>query len=148
MKDNLYIRVLKIGESKIEEGVSYTEIHNILHSEGYKLEGDFELCFRNWFLKTFYDKDIHRNIDNPKQKSYILNSRDVFDSYKDKKMHLTGESYLKLLDYEELNQARSSSEQSNINASKSIRVAIYAILISCLLAIASISISIFEIYKN
>jgi hypothetical protein len=140
---NMYLVALKIGSDRIETGISYVEILDWLLKEGFKIEGHIEKCFRRWFFENFFNERLHSNLDNPGLKTKTMfdltnNVGDLFELFKNDKMYLNAEGFFQLMDYEELNEARRASQESNENARKAITVAVWSIIITGILALFSI----------
>lgn len=90
--DSLYLDILRIGRSKVSEGLSYNVLKELLQSKGYDFENDcIELAVKQWFIDSFthYDQDL-----------------EPFQELKDLDEHLNcnfilkGESALTILEYE------------------------------------------------
>lgn len=54
--DKLYLRILEIGRSRLERGISYIELFEILENEGYNVRHNLniDLALKHWFFEAFY----------------------------------------------------------------------------------------------
>lgn len=119
---NIYIRALKYGEERFETGVVYREL---LEHLGVEQNTQLETVFRMWFFDKFA-ASINAN------KTQVTIDWDVFK--KSTPYFLTGDAYLSLMDYRELQEARKSSKQA-------MKIAIASILLAVVVGIAQIIIA-------
>lgn len=56
--DNLYIDILKIGQNKVTEGLSFNTLRQELTCKKYDLDNDcIELATKQWFFDCFHHRD-------------------------------------------------------------------------------------------
>lgn len=128
-RENLYIKALKIGEKHLESGITYNNMLEVLNEE-YKLVvndkshvADLEKTFKDWFFHNFYFVLFGSSGPNIENK---ISPHD-YNGYEDTLAFLKGESYIQLLEHQEMMEARQQSQTST-------RIAIFAIVISIVLA--------------
>ena len=56
---NLYRRILEIGKTRINTGISYTDLANTLKSEGLSIDGCSTLAIKKFFCDNFYHATAH-----------------------------------------------------------------------------------------
>ncbi|MBO0340945.1 hypothetical protein [Flagellimonas profundi] len=159
MKPNRYIKAMEIGLAHEKEGITYLELLSQIEYElGYKFSFGAESSFFEWFIdnfsigigklnKNFYRRHFLRYLEDKQ-----INDIDPeFGSYKElmrilnESFRLDGHAAKQYLDYQELvesrqtaQDARKASTKANEKASKSIRLAIWAIVVSAAVGISSI----------
>src|SRR6266496_2104360 len=88
----LYLAILKIGQEKVHEGLSYNHLKEILIKRGYPFDNDcIELSVKQWFYDSFHHIGAD---DNP-----YITIRDL-ENHLDCNFILKGESCLKLIGYQ------------------------------------------------
>ena len=88
----LYLTILRIGQDKVHEGVSFNELKAELIKRGYDFDNDcIGLSVKQWFYESFHHTGAD---DNP------YSSVQDLDNHLDCSFILKGESCLKLLGYE------------------------------------------------
>jgi len=88
----LYLTILRIGQDKVHEGVSYNQLKAELVKKGYDFDNDcIELSVKQWFYESFH----HTGADNNPYSSV-----EDLNKHLDCSFILKGESCLKLLGYE------------------------------------------------
>lgn len=84
--------ILRIGQDKVHEGVSFNELKAELIKRGYDFDNDcIEISVKQWFYDSFHHTGAD---DNP------YNSVNDLENHLDCSFILKGESCLKLLSYE------------------------------------------------
>lgn len=56
---NLYRRILEIGKTRINTGISYTDLTNTLKAEGLSIDGCSTLAIKKFFCDNFYHATAH-----------------------------------------------------------------------------------------
>jgi len=90
--DELYLQIIKIGRSRVNEGLSYNDLISELKCRGYDIKNDcVELAVKQWFYQSFnhYGAD-----DNP----YTC-VKDL-DNHQDCQFILNGDACLRLIEYD------------------------------------------------
>lgn len=103
VENNIFIEVLKFGAQKELTGCNFNELADVVLKE--KTEINYSL------LKDVFDECFELSVRNLSSNKYILKT----------------EYYFRLLDYEELQQAKQASRESNRNALLAIIVSLFAI---------------------
>ena len=89
--NSLYIKILRIGQTLIDTGVSYNSLKKLLEKEGYNFENScIELAVKQWFYDSFHHKG----------KDGKLISLEDLDNHLDCNFILKGDSGLKLADHD------------------------------------------------
>lgn len=157
---NRYIKAMEIGLAHEKEGITYFNLLDKLNaSMGEKMNVGAEKTFVIWFTENFSSDNF--KISNGDIRTYFgtyTRYRDgalLHDSAENKaktvegllkKLHwLDGQAAKQYLDYQELvesrqtaQEAREASREANKKADKSIRLAIWAIVVSAAVGISSI----------
>jgi hypothetical protein len=92
--DDMYLRILEIGQSKLETGLTFTELENQLISEGYDIQNNdcIELPVKKWFLESFDNFTL--------EDGEICETVDHVSNYKDRNCVLKGSHCLILLEHQ------------------------------------------------
>lgn len=114
-KDDLYIAILKHGRDTLDTGITPKVLAERLEKDGYNLNPD-----RNFYTRLFrdafeFDEDIRYDPDRLGR--------------------LKMESYFRLLEHEELNEARQSSRDAQKKAVIAIWISILAMVITIIFSI-------------
>jgi hypothetical protein len=56
---NLYRKILEIGKTRINTGISYTDLTNTLKAEGLSIDGCSTLAIKKFFCDNFYHATAH-----------------------------------------------------------------------------------------
>lgn len=120
MINDLYIAIIRFGEDKLEKGVLFGDLKNHLDSAGYEVEESY--------LVRLYS-DAYDHIDNNNNTGLDIRGDKIKPGVR---CVLEPESYFRFLEYVELKEARESS-------TKAFWLAFAAMVISAVLALASIS---------
>jgi len=113
-EDDLLIKMLRFGKSKIESGFRYHDLVSFLQKNGFPNLTDDNYSLRIYFQDVFFSAN-----------GYTIDHSSFF--------FITPESYFQLLDYDKMNETRKASRQANI-------IAIFAIV----LTLVSLLVSIFK----
>ncbi|RIV68767.1 hypothetical protein [Flagellimonas aequoris] len=166
---NRYIKAMEIGLAHEKEGISYFELLNQIEAQlGYEFSLGAESSFFEWFIDNFssgigklnmshFKRDILRYLEDKE-----INDIDPeFGKYKalmailNKPYRLDGHAAKQYLDYQELvesrqmaQDAREASREANRKASKSIRLAVWAIVVSAAVGLFSIIIDLVAFSKS
>ena len=120
MKENdLYIVALKYGYSKLEQGVTHSEVKKYLESKGFS--------FPTREAEKHYDRIFTSIFSEPQGRSW--KNHNVPDSV-EFTCFMDSDAYFKLLEYEELKDARKSSLHATVFASIAIVISIFSTLMS------------------
>lgn len=116
---SLYRRILEIGKDRINTGISYIDLTNILKSEGLSIDGCSSLAIKKFFCDNFYHAAKHdKAAPTPENLTRDHNSCNFV---------MTGESMLMLERFEELDAMRENNRISR-------RISFTAIGLSCVIA--------------
>lgn len=138
---NIYIAALEYGEERLEEGVTFKELIKYLESS-HKIEGALLQSFRIWFFQNFYNErtfpgySIILQTTKSSKNSYREYGNEI--RYDGIKCHLMTNGHFQYLEWVELNEARLSAKRAQC-------IAVFAIIISGVLAASSI---VFQILIN
>jgi len=113
MEDSIFIEVLKFGEEKGIEGVSFEKLKNWIYDDKDAGFTDTELVL----LKNIFDECFEQS----KVGNYI------------EEFNLKTEYYFRLIEYRELQESREAAKSANRNAMWAICISILAIIISAVL---------------
>lgn len=168
---NRYIKAMEIGLANENEGISYFELFNQLEFQlGYEFNTESQITFFYWFLDNFSSRDldllkldelrrdIHFFLANQGNNTIPENKKYLFTSVRaplSKNWFLNGAAAKQYLDYQELvesrqtaQDAREASKEANEKAAKSIRLAIFAIVVSAAVGLFSIIIDLVAFSKS
>lgn len=169
MKPNRYIKAMEIGLAHEKEGISYFELLNQIETElGYKFSLGAESSFFIWFADNFssgmgklnmghYKRNFLRYLEDKANKdidpefgNYLALMTILRKQYR-----LDGHAAKQYLDYLELvesrqtaQDAREASKKAINKADKSIKLAIWAIVVSAIVGVSSIIIDIVSFTKS
>jgi hypothetical protein len=138
MKDNIYIRSLEIGHENIEKGISYFKIKEMLTSEGFEFNSNFEEYYINWFFENFYEHSQFPYYHGTRFSDNYRKLKDIGDFAKNQACILSAKAFMDYMDYIELSEARSSSNQANKNAINAIKLTITALIVTIILGIVEL----------
>jgi len=126
--EDLYITILKYGKTHLLDGVTYSSVEKYLNSKGYSTEGDLHrLRYRIMFNDVFEDP-VHRTL-------YVDGSSDQ-EKFT---LFIKMEAYFRLLEYEELKDARKSSKKAQTFSTIAIAISIVALGLSIYFSIKQIN---------
>ena len=126
-KEDLFIEILKYGKENFENGVSFKELSEFIAKKEYPIS---DVLLVKHFQETFEITD-----DEGKQyggDKHILENANL-------KGRLSIESYFRLIEYEELKEARETSQNAMTRSSIAIGISILAMIISSLLSLYQIN---------
>ena len=162
MKQNRYIKAMEIGLETQEKGISYFELKKRIEKElNFRFGKESELTFFVWFNENFSKSNIKlskEHINN--YRKYVFNKLDATRRNYVVKMlshpyWLDGRASKQYYDYLELvesrqtaQDAREASREANEKAAKSIRLAIWAIVVSAAVGLFSIIIDLVAFKKS
>ncbi|QKJ62839.1 hypothetical protein [Flavobacterium sp. M31R6] len=113
----IYAKILRIGQTFIDTGVSYNKVKKILETEGYDFENScIEIAVKQWFFDSFHHKG-----EDSKQVEF-----DDLDNHLDCNFILKGDAGLKLADHD-------TSKMNLSIARKAMIISIIALLASILI---------------
>ena len=157
---NRYIKAMEIGEANEDEGISYFDLIEGINNMNVKTIGmHAEKTFFEWFMDNFTsyngkgDLNAHRNYikDYLRQKNGVEIQHDrierlnQFKALLNNKYFLDGQASKQYLDYKELQQsvesakvAQTASIEANKKSTTSIRIAIFALIVSGILGVVQI----------
>jgi len=127
-EEDLYIEILKHGKEKIENGVSFNELFDFINSK------------HSWVTRVFlvmHFQEIFEVTDDDEQR--YSGNKHILGECADMKGRLSLESYFKLIEYEELKEARETSQSAMTRSTIAISISIAAMLIGSLLSIYQIN---------
>lgn len=159
MKQNRYIKAMEIGLAHEKEGISYFDLIDELQKQlKFKFGTESELTFLIWFSENF--RKSNKNLESNDINDYSLYQKRLkgiriyehqigIAKLIEKKLGyrywLNGDAVKQYLDYLELvesrqtaQDAREASNEANEKAGKSIRLAVWAIVVSALVGLISI----------
>lgn len=116
---NIYIRSLEIGFKAENDGISYSELRNILETEKYSFN---DKILKEWYFSNFEHPNRRRFVADPMEQ-YIRDESDT------EKRVLCSDSFMQYVEYLELKEARESTQK----AFRQSRVAIYIAALSIFL---------------
>lgn len=163
--DNIYLEALKIGSKHLnKDGISYNQMVDALNDDRVKkvkpieefIGNGFTKYFRYWFYKNFYNYDVQSTDDDNRA---VLNSFLHVDvhtriqhpspeyhfSLDETRSFLKSEALSKLLDYEELQQARKAASEARSASEIAQKYATKALTWTKIIGIASIVIALISI---
>jgi ribosomal protein L20 len=91
----LYLTILKIGQSRVNHGMTYSDLIQALDKEGFNIDNG---CLKQAVKKWFHDAYFHITVEG---KACNL---DELDEHSDCTFILKGESSLLLLEHEKINK--------------------------------------------
>jgi len=95
--DKLYLNILRIGQSRVDTGLSYNELREELINRGYDFKNDcIELAVKQWFYDSFYHRGQE---DNPYTSVVDL------EKHLDCSFILKGDSCLRLIEYDKAHKS-------------------------------------------
>jgi hypothetical protein len=95
--DELYLNILRIGQSRVDTGLSYDNLRIELIKQGYDFENDcIELAVKQWFYDSFYHRGKE---DNP------YNCVEDLEKHLDCSFILKGDSCLRLIEYDKAHKS-------------------------------------------
>ena len=119
-RENLHVAILRFGEDKLENGVTFDELRQHLQDLGFTVDQEY-------LVLLFYHS--YEAIEpSGRGGSEAISKSGV-------RAMLTADSYFRLIDYIELKEARESSQSAR-------RYARYAMILTAVLAAASILITV------
>ncbi|MFC2113312.1 hypothetical protein ACFLTA_08595 [Bacteroidota bacterium] len=139
-KHNIYIEMLRFGSQNMEEGVTYNEVKDHLQQNGFTINEKNENPLYLWFFSSFFHESAthftERVLRGESDFNFIESS---LPKWSDDKVFLMGHAYMEYMDYVELKEARESAKSART-------IAIWAIGISGFLALAAVSIQLYQIF--
>lgn len=161
---NRYIKAMEIGLAHENVGITYNDLIGKIQEDSGKMSIYAESTFYYWFVENFSATNIEtklysgwkasfqyyyyfkHGIDKPKS-NLTESGESLYKQLDSVKWFLNGEASKQYVDYLELQEsrqtaqdAREASKEANEKASKSIRLAIWAIVVSALVGLFSIGI--------
>ena len=130
MKEDIYIRILKLGKEKGLRGLSRDEFRDFIHKNGYLTNDELKKIKES---PKEYSGEI-------KEKSSLISGlfNEVFNTpswLEDDKQKMSIDSYFKLLEYEELVDARKTAKSARRFSVVAIVISLVAIFVSSGIAI-------------
>ena len=130
MNDNIYTKSIRLGFSNMKSGVSFCQLINFLNqSDNLNFEQDDDIVI-NIFLDVF-------SFSGSKEE-FIRN----YPLVKDNRYQVKLDSYLKLIQHDEYQRSLQYSNIAVRNSNTASKIAIWSIIISGLIGIATIILSI------
>ena len=147
--NSVYITAMEYGHKLYFEGISYNELKSHVekvHRKNFTFNA--EMAFVVWFLDSFtsvetpavsrtnllYSIQMCLRTEYLKQNIDISHHSKTFIKFKrEYKFYLTGESYRKYLEYQELQEARSNSKQAFFISLIAIGISLVGIIASPIL---------------
>lgn len=143
---SIYTTALEYGQSRFFKGVYYSEVREYVELK-HKNKFDFysESAFIKWFIKAFICENISgqnqqnllQHYRNVLQNNYLKTNNDITHSGKffnkfneEYKFFITGESDRKLLEFRELQEARTNARQAFVMAVLAILISVIGIVLS------------------
>ncbi|MEM9992030.1 MAG: hypothetical protein AAF738_09710 [Bacteroidota bacterium] len=130
-KPNVYVRTLQLGAQDMEGGTTFNAIRKILQEEYY--QSYTSVAYRLWFFDNFYCEELEQRQGSSNRVWVLKMHPECYDA----KAYLKGDAYLKLLEWEQMQQREKIIKASAERFKASIAVAIAAFLLSAFLAIKS-----------
>ena len=127
--DNFYITALELGERHMDKGISYIQARDFF---GLKENTYKELAFRNWFYSNFYNDDMPPH--------YVMNNgvNGLTEPTNHKPSYLTGDAHMKLIEYRELQEARSSALKAQNDTKTATILAVSSLVLAAVVSIIEI----------
>ena len=125
IKEDIFVVILRYGVQRSPDGVTYNEIYNLLQSKGYLTQTDVDSFTVNL--------NPHDSVQYPKKIKIDWLIEEIFPRFDHNsgKRGLSVENYFRLVELDELTEARKNGAEAK-------RLAITAIIISVVSAFASI----------
>ena len=132
---NIYIDILKFGEDKMQNGISFVQVKEHLLSLGWEINIPFEQNLRFWFNAHFYNQEFEAIIFGADHNS-IWQMFQTLQKYDAKPFVMSAKAYATLQDYEKLQETRKSA-----NIAK--WIAIGSIALTLVVAVIQIAIQLY-----
>ncbi|KKL72843.1 hypothetical protein LCGC14_2080860 [marine sediment metagenome] len=134
--DNIYIEILRYGSERINQGVTFNQVLNHLKEKGFQIDGLYKNYLGIWFFTNFYSHPASHSAFKIVRGELAADQMNLI--YFDGICRMTGDAYMNYMDYVELKEAREASSKAHAASRKAIRIAIWALSISGILALGSL----------
>lgn len=162
MKPNRYIKAMEIGLETQEKGISYFDLKDRIEKElNLPFGKESELTFLVWFNENFSKSNLKLSSEHIKNyRDHLSNNidrttRELIIERLSHPYWLDGRASKQYYDYLELvesrqtaQDAREASKEANIKAGRSIKLAVWAIIVSAAVGIISIFIDLAALNRS
>ena len=117
---NIYIRSLEIGFDADNDGISYSELRNILEKEEYSFN---DKILKEWYFSNFEHPNRRRFVADPME-DYIRHESDSETRV------LCSDSFMQYVEYLELKEARESAQKAFRQSRNAMYLAVLSIILN------------------
>lgn len=125
-KEDIYISILKLAKEKELEGFDYNDIYDLAEEKKYLSNEELDKIKNN---NIDYRDDILKN-KKIKLEAIFVEVANMQFSCSDKKSIMSFESYFKLIEHEELSEARKNAREARWLAIIAIIISLISVLLS------------------